>query len=339
MSLGDNLSGVRRRLGRALIYRAPREHEQCPACASPELEALAVHLLGRPIGGRRVGLVSGCLACGLVFVNPLPTDEELAATYSPDGLWGALRQDEPPVELPTRRRKHGTWGPLFDAIRDDLDVMAPPGPMRVLDFGCGRGAFLDAFKSWGWETFGIEPAVETAFPRHTRLTEIPPTPSFDFVIAHHVLEHVADPLSLLRRFAAATREGGYLLIGVPRFDTLATHRDYGYVISRVHITAYTSTCLEGLLARAGWKLVEPPQDEVPVSGGRRTTARLRVIARRVTESVPLPADALAPAIGALSAYNLVAAPRSVLERAGAVRLAARVFAAKRRRRKRGPAGS
>jgi hypothetical protein len=154
-----------------------------------------------------------------------------------------------------------------------------------------------------------------------------------------VLEHVADPLSLIRRFAAATREGGYLLISVPRFDTLAAHRDYGYVISRVHITAYTSTCLQGLLARAGWKLVEPPQYEVAIAGGRRTTARLRVIARRVTESVPLPVDALEPAISALSAYNLVAAPRSVLERAGAIRLAARAIAAKRRRGKGVAAGS
>lgn len=337
VSFGERLSGVRRQMARALIYRAPRERDHCPACGSPELEALAVHTLRRAINGRRVGLVSGCAACGLVFVNPLPTDEELAVTYSPGGLWGALRQDEPPVEPPARRRKRGGWTPLFESIRGELDVMAPPPQSRVLDFGCGRGGFLDAFQSWGWETFGIEPAVDTAFPRHTRLTDIPSVPSFDFVIAHHVLEHVADPLALLRRFAAATRAGGFLLIGVPRFDTLPTHRDYGYVISRVHITAYTSRCLQGLLARAGWSFVEVPQDEILVSGGRRTTARLRVLARRVTTGVPLPEDALVPAIQALRAYNLEAPPRSWLERAGAIRLAARTLAAKPRRQ-RGVAG-
>jgi SAM-dependent methyltransferase len=324
-------------MARALIYRAPREHERCPACGSPGIEALALHVLRRAIDGRRVGFVSGCVACGLVFANPLPTDEELAATYSPEGLWGGLRQDEPPVEVPAQRRKRGRWAPLFDAIRDELDVTAPPPGRRVLDFGCGRGALLDTFRSWGWETFGIEPAVDAAFPRHARLVDIPSTPSFDFVIAHHVLEHVPDPLSLLRRFAAAARENGYLLIGVPRLDTLPTHRDYGYVINRVHITAYTSTCLQGLLARAGWKLVEAPPDEVLMSGGRRTTARLRVLARRVTTDVALPVRPLEPALAALRAYNRLAPPPSLLERAGAIRLAARMLSAKPRRYKRVPA--
>src|SRR2546421_5360613 len=67
--------------------------------------------------------------------------------------------------------------------------------------------------------WGIEPAVDRAFQRHRRLDAVPAAPAFDLVLAILVLEHVANPLQLLRQFAGACRVGGHLLISVPRFDT------------------------------------------------------------------------------------------------------------------------
>ena len=40
----------------------------------------------------------------------------------------------------------------------------------------------------GWRTFGIDPALKTAFARHTELNAPPSTPEFDFVSLSHVLE-------------------------------------------------------------------------------------------------------------------------------------------------------
>jgi SAM-dependent methyltransferase len=327
---------VLRRAGRALVFRAPRECEQCPACGSADIDALAVRKLAKPVDGRRTGLVSGCVGCGLVFVNPTPSAAELAATYSPEGDWGLPRVDEPPPAalVPGKKPRVGSWVRLFDAIRPEFNVTHPPPGARVLDFGCGRGSFLDALKTCGWQTYGIEPAVDGAFPRHQRLTVVPSSAAFDLVIAHHVLEHVTDPLSLLRQFALAVRPGGYLFVAVPRLDTLPTHRDYKYMLNRVHVTAYTSTCMQELLARAGWELVEPPADEVKLSGGRRTTARLRVLARRVQGEVARSSRPLEPARAALRAYFRDADPRQRMERLGAIRLAARLTEPHRGRRRR-----
>lgn len=266
-----------------------------------------------------------------MFVNPLPSADALASMYGPQGEWGLGRIDDhsaieagagPPAGS-------GTWPRLFDAIRDDLDVTRPPAGARVLDFGCGRGKFLDVLKRCGWETVGIEPAMDAAFSRHQRLTRVPGDPTFDLVIAHHVLEHVTNPLALLRQFAAATRPGGYLFVAVPRLDTLPVHRDYRYVLSRVHVTAYTSTCMEGLLGRAGWQPVEAPHAEVVISGGRRTAARLRIVARRTAAERQVSIGALSPARAALRAYYRQTAPRPMLERLGAVRLSARIVESRR----------
>jgi SAM-dependent methyltransferase len=314
------------------VYRAPRELLRCPACGSSSLAALAMQKLPAPLDGRRTGLASGCEGCGLVFVNPFPTEAQLAQLYGPHGEWAGARLDEALAPEPDLGAGRGTWPRIFDSIRDRFDVTRPPAGARVLDFGCGRGKFLDVLKPCGWVTFGIEPAMEVAFARHHRLEVIPSEPIFDLVIANHVLEHVTDPLTLLRQLAAATRPGGHLLVGVPRLDTLPIHRDRSYVISWIHVTAYTSTCLLGLLQRAGWQAVEAPRDEIGLSRGRRTSSRLRILARRVDAILPGPSRPLDDARVALREYSRRSASRSLAERIGGARLAARAIETKRQLR-------
>jgi SAM-dependent methyltransferase len=212
--------------------------------------------------------------------------------------------------------------------------MSPPPGAKVLDFGCGMGKLLDALQARGWETWGIEPALEQPFRRHRRLDVVPDEPTFDLIVANHVLEHVPDPLRLLRQFARAARPGGYLFVGVPRFDTLPVHRDYKYVINgRAHVMAFTWPCLQGLLARAGWAPVAPPRDLVKKGGGRTTTARLQVIARRA-EAPPAPPPVPAEAArAAMRQYHVETLGRPLIERLGFFRVAARRAEARRRRAK------
>ena len=260
-----------RSISRAFIYRAPGENETCPACGSPRLYELDLLPLRRAVNGRRTGFVSGCNACGLVFSNPQPSAEELEHLYSPEGAWRPRRHGESGNGADVLPNATGrTWSRMFDPIRSELSVTAPPPGAAVLDFGCGSGALLDALQDYGWDTWGIETADDYAFQRHRRLVAVPGEPTFDLIIANHVLEHVTDPLGLLRDLARACRRGGYMLVSVPRLDTLPTHRDYKYIINgRAHITAYTWACLRGLLARAGWMPVAPPPDRISKGRGRR----------------------------------------------------------------------
>ena len=71
-----------RRVSLRVIYRAPGEREDCPACGSHDLFDLDV----LPLRAGRTGFVCGCDACGLVFSNPLPPPDHLAEFYSPTGL-------------------------------------------------------------------------------------------------------------------------------------------------------------------------------------------------------------------------------------------------------------
>jgi len=276
----------------------------------------------------RVLFASGCEECGLLFSNPLPTREELDRYYSTEGPWASsqepsmkafeekyLRRLANPGFKPVARR--GPRDFLFDALERYLPVHAPLPGAKVLDVGCGGGKFLDRLQGWGWRTYGIEPSTAVAFLRHHRLEAPPQDGSFDFVILHQVLEHVAEPLGLLRQIAGSLREGGVLFLIVPRLDMLPLHRDYRYCLNgRTHVVSFSETCLKGLLARAGLEMTARLDDELDAALTDGKPLRLRVVATRTGASLPLPAEPLAPAIRALRGYartnDLVSRVRLVL---------------------------
>jgi SAM-dependent methyltransferase len=327
---------VARRALQRLIYRAPGERDDCPACGSPALHDFDV----LPLRGGRTGFVCGCDECGLVFSNPLPTAAELEEFYSTTGSWAGDRQhlDDHGDHAPLGR----SWTRLFDGMRTTLDVAMPPVGASVLDFGCGEGTMLDALQSCGWQTWGIETASDRAFARHRRLQVIPDAPTFDLVLALHVLEHVPSPLQLLRKLAAACRIGGHLLVAVPRLDALSAHRDYRYVLNgRAHIMAYTGRCLEALLVRSGWETVGSPLDyargkPLDVARGRpqqQMTRRIRVLARRTDTPAGDAHVSAEVARAAIAGYYAQEDVRPLAARLGLIRLAARRADAERRRAK------
>jgi SAM-dependent methyltransferase len=121
------------------------------------------------------------------------------------------------------------------------------------------------------------------------LTEVPDSGQFRLIVLRHVLEHLRDPLDMLRRVERALVPGGYVFISVPNLDALPLHGDFRYCISdRPHISAFTRTCLVTLLARAGLESV-PPGD----APSRTSTL---IFARKESRSLspePRPLDAAA----------------------------------------------
>jgi SAM-dependent methyltransferase len=172
-----------------------------------------------------------------------------------------------------------------------------------------------------------------AFLRHHRLDVPPEDGSFDLVILHHVLEHVAEPLGLLRQLARSLRDGGVLFISVPRLDKLPIHRDYRYCLNgRTHVMGFSETCLHGLLARAGLTPTARLDDRLDVALTDGKPLRLRLIATRTAAPPRLPDAPLAPARRALHAYARTGGPTSRMR----VLLPVRVRAALMNRAKKGP---
>jgi 2-polyprenyl-3-methyl-5-hydroxy-6-metoxy-1,4-benzoquinol methylase len=113
-----------------------------------------------------------------------------------------------------------------------------PRSSRILEVGSGYGFFLSHARSaLGWNIWGIEPGEEEFSGRSElaseilRLNGVEPgrlvrsageslcfkAGSFDAVISNDVLEHVADPESVVRESARVLRTGGLLAFNMPNY--------------------------------------------------------------------------------------------------------------------------
>src|SRR5688572_6451248 len=102
-------------------------------------------------------------------------------------------------------------------LRAVIDAARPPGPLRVLELGCGDGNVLAGFTDLG-EVIGMEPDPELAAAARGRGLDVRPgqlphdlpVPEgwADLLLMIDVLEHLDDDAVALRAARRALRPGG-----------------------------------------------------------------------------------------------------------------------------------
>lgn len=159
-------------------------------------------------------VIRRCSSCGLVFVSPRLSSAFRSFCYE---------YEEHLVEYFLR-----SSGEAWRVAHRQLDVLAALGCRdgKLLDVGCGIGAFLDAASTRGFDTLGIElnrGCAAYAGKRHRTLqvdflaADIPAA-EYDVIVMNQTLEHLGQPLRALTAAVQALRPGGVLLVGVPRCD-------------------------------------------------------------------------------------------------------------------------
>jgi SAM-dependent methyltransferase len=190
--------------------------------------------------------VARCRACGFLYQKPRVDDAHLADCY-PDHY---PRHQEPSPRIPLKgspaRIRAVRWalaGSLgYAQFRDESvgwwtrlrarrilrrirwDCPAWRGQGRYLDVGCGSGGALGVAQALGWQVTGVEvdaAAAEKAkrFASEIHVGDVLSAPfadgRFDVATAFHVLEHVPDPVAVLRRMLQWLAPGGLLIVEVP----------------------------------------------------------------------------------------------------------------------------
>ncbi len=107
---------------------------------------------------------------------------------------------------------------------------------RLLDIGCGIGAYLGQFSRFTRHVYGVEVDMERVSRARERAPSVMQavaerlpfqSGSFDMVFLHEVLEHVQDDVEALREACRVTRPGGRIVVYVPnRLYPLETHGFY-----------------------------------------------------------------------------------------------------------------
>ena len=140
----------------------------------------------------------------------------------------------------------------------------------VLDVGCGRGAFLSLVteKLPNVECHGNDanPAVRNSLPHGVQLHEnLSDAPSgLDAVTLFQVIEHVADPVGMLRESIAKVRSGGLVIVSVPDHSgPIRFFADSHTAIPPHHVSIWTPKSLELLLCKLGLTIVTRKTEPLP----------------------------------------------------------------------------
>lgn len=164
----------------------------------------------------------------------------------------------------------------YTNTRPDI-VAALPRPLgRVLDVGCGAGGTSVGLRAAGADALvGIELDAHAAELAEAVLDRVVNAPveraldedlgSFDTILCLDLLEHLSDPLTVLRRLRAITNPGGFLFVSVPNARHYSLVRDlvmrgtFGYGDwghrDRTHLRWFTPRDARALVADAGWDVV------------------------------------------------------------------------------------
>jgi len=134
---------------------------------------------------------------------------------------------------------------------------------RVLDVGCGIGAYVAQFAARGARAFGVdvdaEKLVEARRDKNLVLlacavSETLPFPNdtFDAVLLHEVIEHVVDDAQTIREAQRVCRRGGRVIVFVPNrlypFETHGAYFGTRYVFGNIPLLGYLPDVLRARLA-------------------------------------------------------------------------------------------
>ncbi len=234
--------------------------------------------------------------CGLIWLDPMPLEEDIGKAYhnyythqelglgswlASSDTWlarvyrtvreGYLAREYGYNEnpLPNWKKLLGLLGYAYPGLRAYLDLsvmyLSSQSGGRLLDVGCGSGRTLESMQDLGWRAEGVDldpVAVHNA--RHKGLevrlgtleAQKYPDRHFDAVTMSHLIEHVHDPLQLLRECYRVLKPGGQLVVVTPNSESWGHKRfrdSWRELDPPRHLHIFKSSSLRRLVEKAGFK--------------------------------------------------------------------------------------
>lgn len=192
-----------------------------------------------------------CLNCGLVYINPRASVSHIRDLYkqnesSPFNYYYYLSK------IDNKR---------FRKLFSEINKYKNSG--IVLDFGCATGSFMQVAKECGYRTQGVEINPQAAVYARNVLGLDVLTGAinrfsykesfFDIVHMGDVIEHLSDPLSIMKLLNIFMKKEGLLIITTPNFNSILTKMFQ--VKPEEHLYYFNKDTLIELMELAGFKVL------------------------------------------------------------------------------------
>ncbi len=188
--------------------------------------------------------------CGLVWLDPRPTLSEIGKAYQnyyTHASSNYMQQTRMAriIRVVLHSLSIYLLGLRKERKRYKCMYLDQTLPGWLLEVGCGNGKRLARMQALGWDVVGQEvDPVAASYVREERgisvhlgmLESLDVTEGYDAVILSHVIEHVHDPLALLKTCYRLLKKDGVLVVLTPNVASYG-HRRFG----------------------TGWRGLEPPR--------------------------------------------------------------------------------
>lgn len=195
-----------------------------------------------------------CRSCKLIFVKEKVSQEELDSYYSqPQWNWAYL-------DSKNTENLQYYYLNLRNIITEHI------GSGDILDIGCNAGYFLDVMD--GFERYGIERSESAGKVAKSRYGDNifigkfedykKPDFLFDCITMQDVLDHVTDPVTVLKKCNDLLKPNGILIVKVHDMDSLYAKimgKNYYAFIPPGHLFYFNKKSMTILLDKAGFDIV------------------------------------------------------------------------------------
>lgn len=203
-----------------------------------------------------------CKSCGLVRTDPRPTANTIGYYYPDD--YGPYKNTK--VEQKTKGRLLNHIKSIVRELFQFNDHKIPNiKPGRVLEIGCASGEYLHQLYGMGWDVSGIEFSPSAAqnvkrlgYQVFVGQVESFPDPGvkYDMVVGWMVIEHLHDPVAVLKKLYQLTKPGGYLVISIPNAGSIERRLfKSAWYANHIpnHLYHFDTKTIKLILGKTGWK--------------------------------------------------------------------------------------
>lgn len=238
------------------VQKYDEAYRTCQVCGSDRIRLIHEDF--------RENRIFSCEQCSVQFMNPVYTDEYLQAYYA--GYYGGGVAHPSIVKAQEKDNEI-----KFHFIDKFISASG-----TALDFGCGNGNFSAYAKNRGWDVTGYDvdcEAMSEVAARHGIRVESGSLAlvdwkgsKFDLIHAHHVVEHLKNPVQALKLLNNLLTDRGFLYVAVPNINSFSARAKFllekvgvrrknigKYYDSEHHVFYYSPESLQALLEKCGFE--------------------------------------------------------------------------------------
>lgn len=230
----------------------PGYYRQCVLCGG-QAHCHRAQLWHLPqLGEREIGF-SSCKECGMVIQSPSVYPDEMLHYYQTTAVYTKNSVDY----QPTREKVVSVRRNISD-IKNLNEGM----PATVFQVGCSDGYTLSQYKLNGADRVtGVDPSAmngriaKETFNIDTVQADIESfetEETYDLMVLTHILEHIYDPLAVVKKCSSFQETGGWMLAEVPLFEAVELFPS-GY-LSFEHINYFTEPLFRELIESCGYEI-------------------------------------------------------------------------------------